>query len=199
MALLRSLGSRHMQSVPSGLWGYDRGETHLVNWVTGAIMALSTMLWRVCSICFWYSMGTFHGYARQGWQKGWSWWYRSLTCCLWCWKSQGRLAPRQWCPGPLLLRGVAVTSTDLDLRPGLGLVEGGWGTWALRTGRGRCGDDDRHLCYVPLMADFTGSLKLTDLAVFLKLLWGKVWHGWSRSRRGHGRWCIWQSCSCHQG
>ena len=34
------------------------------------------------------------------------------------------------------MMGLVITSADLDLRAGLGLVVGGWGTWALRAGWG---------------------------------------------------------------
>ena len=51
---------------------------------------------------------------------------------------------------------------------------------ALKVGRGRCNEDDGHLHCVPLMVGFTGSLKWTDFAVFLKPQWGKVQCGWSR-------------------
>ena len=49
-----------MQSVPSGLQGYIREDTHLVSQETGAIMPLLTISSTEFLICFQYSMGTFH-------------------------------------------------------------------------------------------------------------------------------------------
>ena len=51
--------------------------------------------------------------------------------------------------------------------------------WALRAGRGCCCIDEGYLHFVPLIVHFTRSLKWTDLAVFLKPVWGKVSCGWS--------------------
>ena len=59
MALLRSFGLRHMHSVPSGLWGYVRDDTHLAGWETGTITPLLTMSLRMCLIHSQFSMGTF--------------------------------------------------------------------------------------------------------------------------------------------
>ena len=59
MALLWSLGSRHIWSVPSGLWGYVSKDTHSVGWEIGAMTPFSTMSSKVCSICSLYLMDTF--------------------------------------------------------------------------------------------------------------------------------------------
>ena len=53
----------------------------------------------------------------------------------------------------------------------------------LRAGWGCCGIDGGCLHFVLLIVHFTRSLKWTDLAFFLKLLWGKVGCGLMRSMR----------------
>ena len=68
--LLRSFGLRHMPSVPLGLWGYVRHDTHSVGWETEAIAPLVTMSVRVHSICSWYCMGTFFWACWTGGTEG---------------------------------------------------------------------------------------------------------------------------------
>ena len=59
MVLLKSLGWRHIQSVPSGLQGYIREDIYSVGQETGVIIPLLTITLRVHSICSQYSIGTF--------------------------------------------------------------------------------------------------------------------------------------------
>ena len=58
MALLRSLGLRHICREPSGLWGYASKDIHSVTQETGMMTPLETMSSSVFSICSQYSMGT---------------------------------------------------------------------------------------------------------------------------------------------
>ena len=37
----------------------------------------------------------------------------------------------------IAVEGGVVTTADLDLRTGLGILVGGWGVWALKAGSGR--------------------------------------------------------------
>ena len=60
---------------------------------------------------------------------------------------------------------------DFTLRTGLGLVLAVWEMQCLRAGRGCDGVVRGCLCCVPLIVIFTGSLKDTFRAVFLKLAW----------------------------
>ena len=57
--LIKALWSRHIWSIPSGLWGYVSEDTHSVGWETGALTPFSTMSSKVHSICSLCLMGTF--------------------------------------------------------------------------------------------------------------------------------------------
>ena len=58
--LVKSQGSRQMQRVPLGLWGYIREETHSVGGLMGVITWKSTSFQSVFCICSLYSVGTLH-------------------------------------------------------------------------------------------------------------------------------------------
>ena len=76
--------------------------------------------------------------------------------------------------------GGRVTSADFTLRDDFGLVVGGWRMWDFTAGRICTCVVRGFLCCVALMVILTGSLKVTDLAVFLKPLWQRVvWCGWA--------------------
>ena len=61
---------RHMHKVPSGSLGYVRDDTHSIGWETGATAPLLTISLRVCSVCSWYSMDTFHCECWTGRMEG---------------------------------------------------------------------------------------------------------------------------------
>ena len=68
--LVKAFGSRHVHSVPSGLWGCVRDEIHLVGQETGVTTPLSTMSFRVYLICYQYSAGTFYLACWTGGMEG---------------------------------------------------------------------------------------------------------------------------------
>ena len=70
MALLRSLGLRHMQREPSGFWGNVKEDTHSIGSVTGVIMPWSTISCRSFSMAFLHSMGTFSKCVELGRRRG---------------------------------------------------------------------------------------------------------------------------------
>ena len=59
MPLFQSQGSKKIQRVTSGLWGYVREDTHSIGSVTGAITCRSTISCMIFSVCSWYSFGTY--------------------------------------------------------------------------------------------------------------------------------------------